>query len=332
MKYIVTGAAGLIGSALIWKLNRMGIDDILAVDHLGTSEKWKNLRALSYADYMEKDVFYERLLAGALPRDVECILHMGACSSTTEKDATYLIGNNFEYTKTLALYSVSHNVRFLYASSAATYGDGEHGYVDDEEHIEELRPMNMYGYSKQMFDLWARRQGLLSKITGVKYTNVFGPNELHKAEMRSVVCRAYEQIRDTGKVGLFKSYRSEYADGEQKRDFIYVKDAVKMVMFLLENRCHGIYNIGSGRAETWNSLAAAVFKALDKPVNIEYIEMPEHLRGKYQYYTCADIAKIRNAGYTDIVTPLEDTVADYIRNCILTAKSSDSGMPRKEKV
>ena len=315
MKYIVTGAAGLIGSALIWKLNRMGIDDILAVDHLGTSEKWKNLRALSYADYMEKDVFYERLLAGALPRDVECILHMGACSSTTEKDATYLIGNNFEYTKTLALYSVLHNVRFLYASSAATYGDGEHGYVDDEEHIEELRPMNMYGYSKQMFDLWARRQGLLSKITGVKYTNVFGPNELHKAEMRSVVCRAYEQIRDTGKVGLFKSYRSEYADGEQKRDFIYVKDAVKMVMFLLENRCHGIYNIGSGRAETWNSLAA-VFKALDKPVNIEYIEMPEHLRGKYQYYTCADIAKIRNAGYTDIVTPLEDTVADYIRNYI----------------
>ena len=294
----------------------MGIDDILAVDHLGTSEKWKNLRALNYADYMEKDVFYERLLAGALPRDVECILHMGACSSTTEKDATYLIGNNFEYTKTLALSSVSHNVRFLYASSAATYGDGEHGYVDDEEHIEELRPMNMYGYSKQMFDLWARRQGLLSKITGVKYTNVFGPNELHKAEMRSVVCRAYEQIRDTGKVGLFKSYRSEYADGEQKRDFIYVKDAVKMVMFLLENRCRGIYNIGSGRAETWNSLASAVFKALDKPVNIEYIEMPEHLRGKYQYYTCADIAKIRNAGYTDIVTPLEDTVADYIRNYI----------------
>ncbi len=316
MKYIVTGAAGLIGSALIWKLNRMGIDDILAVDHLGTSEKWKNLRALSYADYMEKDVFYERLLAGALPRDVECILHMGACSSTTEKDATYLIGNNFEYTRTLALYSVSHNVRFLYASSAATYGDGEHGYVDDEEHLENLRPMNMYGYSKQMFDLWARRQGLLSKITGVKYTNVFGPNELHKAEMRSVVCRAYEQIRDTGKVGLFKSYRSEYADGEQKRDFIYVKDAVRMVMFLLENRCHGIYNIGSGRAETWNSLATAVFKAMDKPVNIEYIEMPEHLRGKYQYYTCADIAKIRNAGYTDIVTPLEDTVADYIRNYI----------------
>ncbi|MPN46342.1 ADP-L-glycero-D-manno-heptose-6-epimerase [bioreactor metagenome] len=174
----------------------------------------------------------------------------------------------------------------------------------------------MYGYSKQMFDLWARRQGFLSKVTGVKFTNVFGPNELHKGEMRSVVCRAYEQIRDTGKVRLFKSYIPEYADGEQKRDFIYVKDAVSMVMFLIKQKCRGIYNIGSGRAETWNSLAAAVFKAMDKPVNIEYIDMPEHLRGKYQYYTCADITKLRGAGYSAVVTPLEDTVDDYIRNYI----------------
>ena len=316
MKYIVTGAAGLIGSALIWKLNQLGIDDILAVDHLGTSEKWKNLRALAYADYMEKDVFMEKLTAGALPRDVEVILHMGACSSTTEKDATYLIGNNFDYTRKLALYAVTRGIQFLYASSAATYGAGEHGYVDDEDTIAELRPLNMYGYSKQMFDLWAKRQGLLSKIIGVKYTNCFGPNELHKGEMRSVVCRAYEQIRDTGKVRLFKSYLPEYADGEQKRDFIYVKDAVEMVIFLLNHKCHGIYNIGSGRAETWNSLASAVFKALDKPVNIEYIDMPEHLRGKYQYYTCADITKLRNAGYSAVVTPLEDTVHDYICNYI----------------
>ena len=314
MKYIVTGAAGLIGSALIWKLNQMGIDDILAVDHLGTSEKWKNLRALAYADYMEKDVFMDRLLANELPDDTEVILHMGACSSTTEKDATYLVGNNFNYTRCLAAYAVEKNIRFLYASSAATYGGGEHGYVDDENSIEELRPLNMYGYSKQMFDLWAKHQGLLSSITGVKYTNVFGPNELHKGEMRSVVCRAYEQIRDTGKVKLFKSYRPEYADGEQTRDFIYVKDAVEMVMFLLKNNCHGIYNIGSGRAETWNSLAGAVFKAMNKPVNIEYIDMPDFLRGKYQYYTCADISKLRNAGYTAEVTPLEDTVADYICN------------------
>ena len=317
MKYIVTGAAGLIGSALVWKLNQLGIDDILAVDHLGTSEKWKNLRALAYADYMEKDVFMEKLLANELPKDTEVILHMGAFSSTTEKDATYLVHNNFDYTRSVAQYAVERGIQFLYASSAATYGAGEHGYVDDESAIEKLRPLNMYGYSKQMFDLWARRNGLLGKITGVKYTNVFGPNELHKGEMRSVVCRAYEQIRDEGKVRLFRSYLPEYADGEQKRDFIYVKDAVEMVMFLIKNKCHGIYNIGSGRAETWNALATAAFKAMDRPVDIEYIDMPEHLRGKYQYYTCADISKIRAAGYQAEVAPLEETVADYIRNYTL---------------
>lgn len=312
MKYIVTGGAGLIGSSLIWLLNQKGISDILVVDHLGTSEKWKNLRALSYVDYMEKESFMELVLSGELPSDVEAIVHLGACSSTTEKDATYLVHNNFEYTKILAEYAVEKGIKFLYASSAATYGGGEHGYKDDESRIEELRPLNMYGYSKQMFDLWAKREGLLSKITGVKFTNVYGPNELHKGEMRSVVCRAYEQIRDTGKVKLFKSCRSDYLDGEQKRDFIYVKDAVNMTLFLLENNVKGLYNIGSGRAETWNALASAVFKAMGKEVNIEYIDMPEHLKGKYQYYTCAEIDKIRNAGYKEEVTSLNDAIADYI--------------------
>lgn len=312
MKYIVTGGAGLIGSSLIWLLNQKGISDILVVDHLGTSEKWKNLRALSYVDYMEKESFMELVLSGELPSDVEAIVHLGACSSTTEKDATYLIHNNFEYTKILAEYAVEKGIKFLYASSAATYGGGEHGYKDDESRIEELRPLNMYGYSKQMFDLWAKREGLLSQITGVKFTNVYGPNELHKGEMRSVVCRAYEQIRDTGKVKLFKSCRSDYLDGEQKRDFIYVKDAVNMTLFLLENNVKGLYNIGSGRAETWNALASAVFKAMGKEVNIEYIDMPEHLKGKYQYYTCAEIDKIRSAGYKEEVTSLEESIADYI--------------------
>ena len=312
MKYIVTGGAGLIGSSLVWQMNQEGIRDILIVDHLGTSEKWKNLRALSYVDYMEKEDFMELLLSGELPEDVEAIVHLGACSSTTEKDATYLIHNNFEYTKILAEYAVEKGIRFLYASSAATYGGGEYGYKDDEGEIEKLRPLNMYGYSKQMFDLWAKRQGLLSRITGVKFTNVYGPNELHKGEMRSMVCRAYEQIRDTGKVKLFKSCRSDYAHGEQMRDFIYVKDAVKMTLFLLQNNVKGLYNIGSGCAETWNALAAAVFKAMGKEVNIEYIDMPEHLKGKYQYYTCAEIEKIRAAGYSEEILPLEDAVADYI--------------------
>ena len=316
MKYIVTGAAGLIGSSMIWKLNQEGITDILAVDHLGESEKWKNLRALSYADYMEREEFLDLLLTDALPEDVECVIHMGACSSTTEKDATYLVHNNFEYTKALARYCVEKKIKFLYASSAATYGDGEKGYKDDESCIEELRPMNMYGYSKQMFDLWAKYNFLLSSITGVKFTNVYGPNELHKGSMRSMVCRSYEQIRDTGKVKLFKSDRSDYADGEQKRDFIYVKDAVNMVWHLLKNNCHGIYNIGSGRAETWNSLVAAVFKAMGKEENIEYIDMPDHLKGKYQYYTCADMEKMRASGYTEKITSLEDAIRDYICNYI----------------
>ena len=312
MKYIVTGGAGLIGSSMIWKLNREKITDILVVDHLGESEKWKNLRALSFADYMEKEDFLRLLLADEIPSGTEAVIHMGACSSTTEKDASYLVHNNFEYTKFLAKYCAARKIPFLYASSAATYGNGEKGYKDDESRIEELRPMNMYGESKQLFDLWAKRQGLLSSITGVKFTNVYGPNELHKGSMRSMVCRAYEQIRDTGKVRLFKSDRLDYADGEQKRDFLYVKDAVDMVWHLLCSKLCGLYNIGSGRAETWNSLASAVFEAMGKKVEIEYIDMPEHLKGKYQYYTCADMTKMRASGYTKEVTPLKEAVKDYI--------------------
>ncbi|MBO5693831.1 MAG: ADP-glyceromanno-heptose 6-epimerase, partial [Lentisphaeria bacterium] len=253
MKYIVTGASGLIGSAAVWALNKAGEHDILAVDHLGTSEKWKNLRALRFTDYMERDTFMEYLLQGDILDGVQGIIHMGACSSTTETDATYLVHNNFEYTKTLAELAAAKGIRFIYASSAATYGDGEQGYKDDESQIEKLRPLNMYGYSKQMFDLWAKKNGLLKEITGVKFTNVYGPNELHKGGMRSMVCRSFEQIRDNGCVNLFKSYHPDYADGEQKRDFLYVKDAVDMVLFLLERKnLTGLYNIGSGKAETWN--------------------------------------------------------------------------------
>ena len=314
MKYIVTGASGLIGSAAVWALNKAGEHDILAVDHLGTSEKWKNLRALRFTDYMERDTFMEYLLQGDILDGVQGIIHMGACSSTTETDATYLVHNNFEYTKTLAELAAAKGIRFIYASSAATYGDGEQGYKDDESQIEKLRPLNMYGYSKQMFDLWAKKSGLLKEITGVKFTNVYGPNELHKGGMRSMVCRSFEQIRDNGCVNLFKSYHPDYADGEQKRDFLYVKDAVDMVLFLLERKnLTGLYNIGSGKAETWNQLASAAFAAMGREVKINYIEMPEHLKGKYQYYTCADMAKMRAAGYTKEPTSLEDAIKDDIQ-------------------
>ena len=314
MKYIVTGASGLIGSAAVWALNKAGEHDILAVDHLGTSEKWKNLRALRFTDYMERDTFMEYLLQGDILDGVQGIIHMGACSSTTETDATYLVHNNFEYTKTLAELAAAKGIRFIYASSAATYGDGEQGYKDDESQIEKLRPLNMYGYSKQMFDLWAKKNGLLKEITGVKFTNVYGPNELHKGGMRSMVCRSFEQIRDNGCVNLFKSYHPDYADGEQKRDFLYVKDAVDMVLFLLERKnLTGLYNIGSGKAETWKQLVAAAFAAMGREVRINYIEMPEHLKGKYQYYTCADMTKMRAAGYTKEPTSLEDAIRDDIQ-------------------
>lgn len=313
MKYIVTGGAGLIGSAVVWALNQAGETDILIVDHLGTSEKWKNLRALKYTDYMEREEFMECILQDDLPEDVEGIIHMGACSSTTETDATYLVHNNFEYTKILAEYAVENDIRFVYASSAATYGGGECGYKDDEAEIEKLRPLNMYGYSKQMFDLWAKKHGLLDSITGVKFTNVYGPNEWHKGSMRSMVCRSFEQIRDTGCVKLFKSCHPDYKDGEQKRDFIYVKDAVDMVLFLLKNpQLTGLYNIGSGKAETWNELVSAAFAAMGKEVNIEYVDMPEHLKAKYQYYTCADMTKMREAGYTKEPMSLQDAIRDDI--------------------
>ena len=320
-QYIVTGAAGFIGSAVVWGLNRRGIDDILIVDHLGESEKWKNLRALRYADYMEKDDFIRELAANGLPSNVKAVIHLGACSSTTQLDASYLVHNNFEYTKLLATLCAARGVRFIYASSAATYGAGEQGYSDVLDGIPALRPLNMYGYSKQMFDLWAIRSGLVNSIAGMKFTNVFGPNERHKGPMRSMVCRAFEQIRDTGTVKLFKSCRPEYADGEQKRDFVYVKDIVEMILFLLDRPdLRGIYNAGSGLAETWNELVSAVFDAMEKPRRIEYIDMPEILKGKYQYYTCADMTKLRSAGFTGGHTPLAEAVADYVRGYLLPDK------------
>lgn len=323
MKYIVTGAAGLIGSAIVQALNKRGETDILAVDHLGsTTEKWKNLRALRFADYMEKEEFFAMLKEpGAIPDGTKAIIHMGACSSTTETDASYLVRNNYECTKALAALALERGIRFLYASSAATYGDGSCGYSDDESGIERLRPLNMYGYSKQMFDLWAKRNGMLDRITGVKFTNVYGPNERHKGSMRSMVCRAYEQIRDTGKVRLFRSDRPDYADGEQKRDFLYVKDAADMVLFLLEDpSLCGLYNVGSGKAETWNELAKAVFDAMKVPVNIEYIDMPDHLKGKYQYYTCADMSKMKKAGYPGTIRSLHDAIEDDVVRYLLPGK------------
>lgn len=318
---VVTGGAGFIGSAIVWKLNQLGEEEIIIVDELGTDEKWKNLNGLRYVDFFHKDEFIDLVINDAIAIEPEAVIHMGACSSTTEKNADYLMQNNFHYTQDLAKYCMTHKIRFIYASSAATYGDGTKGYDDDQMKLNELRPMNMYGYSKHLVDLWLHKTGMIEEVVGLKYFNVFGPNEYHKGDMRSVVHKSFEQIRDTGKVKLFKSNTAEYKDGEQERDFIYVKDAVDMTLYFLKNKDkNGIYNIGAGTARTWNDLVTAVFNAMDKPVNIEYIDMPEEIKDKYQNHTEADLAKLRNAGYDLEIATLEEGINDYVKNYLLPGK------------
>jgi len=311
---VVTGGAGFIGSALVWALNRRGEDDILIVDRLHETEKWKNLVGLRFSDYLDKTVFIDQLTRGDFGDRIRAILHMGACSATTEKDADYLMENNYRYTARIAAWRETHpRCRLIYASSAATYGDGARGYGDDEAGLVHLRPLNMYGYSKHLFDLQALRQGWLKHIVGLKYFNVFGPNEYHKGDMCSVINKAYPQVRDEGRMRLFKSHRPDYKDGEQLRDFIYVKDAVDMTLFFLDNPdIGGIYNIGTGRTQSWNDVAAALFKAAGQPLTIAYIPMPDHLQGKYQYHTCADLTKLHDAGWSQPCRSLEDAIDDYV--------------------
>lgn len=315
---VVTGGAGFIGSAIVWKLNKLGHDKIIIVDELGKDEKWKNLNGLKYSDFYNKDDFMGLVLQRGLPFKATSIIHMGACSSTIEKDADFLIDNNYHYSQELAKYCLENGVRFIYASSAATYGDGSNGYNDDENSLSNLRPLNMYGYSKYLFDSWIKRNSLADKVVGLKYFNVYGPNEYHKGEMRSVVHKAFEQVRDTGKVRLFKSYKSEFKDGEQKRDFIYVKDAVDMTLYFLDHPDkNGIFNIGTGHAQTWAELVKALFDSVGKPVNIEFIDMPDEIREKYQYFTEANMKKLRNSGYDKNILNVREGVKDYVKNYLL---------------
>ena len=317
---IVTGGAGFIGSVLIWRLNQMGIKDIIIVDHFGKNDKYKNLISLNFIDVFDRDEFIEDIFEDVLEQGkLETIFHLGACSSTTKKDFNYLFQNNYEYSKELCLGALEYNVRFIYASSAATYGSGENGYKDDETTLDNLRPLNGYGFSKQMFDKWARDNGHLDKIVGLKYFNVYGPNEYHKRDMRSVVHKCFQQIKETGQARLFKTTASQYGDGEQKRDFIYVKDAVEMTLFFNDNKnLNGIYNIGTGEANSFNSLIKPIFKVLGIKENIEYFDMPDSLKEKYQDFTKADITKIRNAGYKKPFTNIENAVTDYVKTYLNT--------------
>jgi ADP-L-glycero-D-manno-heptose 6-epimerase len=316
---IVTGAAGFIGRNVVAELNARGEEELILVDELGVSkpgeaEKWKNLVGLRYEDIVAPEDFLGLLEDGAYA-DARAVIHLGACSSTTEKDADFLLRNNYQYTRVLCNWAMEHEARFVYASSAATYGDGAQGYDDADDVTPTLQPLNMYGYSKQMFDEWALRHGLFDRIVGLKYFNVYGPHEDHKGEMRSVVVKSFEQIRETGSVKLFKSYQPEYKDGEQKRDFIYVKDAVEVTLhFALQdaNASGGLFNCGTGKARTWADLARAVFAAMDVPAKIEFIDMPKPLQGKYQYFTQARTEKLRAAGYAEPFTTLEDGVRAYV--------------------
>lgn len=316
-KILVTGGAGFIGSALIWALNRQGVDNILVVDHLRSSEKWRNLQPLAFDDYLEAPALRSRLAQSKGLEDVTCVFHMGACSSTTELDCAYLIDNNYGYSQELARWALGRSVRFLYASSAATYGNGSEGYAEDVP-LRRLRPLNPYGFSKHAFDLYAQRHGWLGRAVGLKYFNIFGPNENHKGDMRSVVCKAYRQVVETGRVGLFRSHRPEFADGEQQRDFLYIKDAVAMTLFLANSTAAGLFNIGSGRASTWLELIRPVFTALGRSEDIEFVDMPEALRDRYQYYTRADLARLTQEGYSQPLWPLAEAVDDYVKQYLMS--------------
>ena len=320
---LVTGGAGFIGSALVWGLNRRGCDNIVVCDVLGADEKWRNLAPLRFADYVEAGELLNRLQSGALGK-FDLVLHMGACASTTEKDASYLIRNNYEFTRDLAAWSLANKSRFVYASSAATYGDSSAGMEDDDSRLDTLRPLNMYGYSKHLFDLHAKRAGFLNKMVGLKFFNVFGPNEDHKGDMRSLVHKSFAQVQGKGVIQLFKSYRKDYEDGEQKRDFLYVKDCVAMTLHLAATpRANGLFNIGSGQARTWIDLANAVFTALKKKPAIKFVEMPEAIRDKYQYFTQANLLRLRGSGYAAPVTSLENAVFDYVRKYLVLDKRLD---------
>lgn len=322
-RILVTGGAGFIGSALIWALNQRGHHDIVVTDFLGSDLKWRNLVPLRFADYVDAGEFRRQVSTN--PRHhgtFSAVFHLGACSATTEQNAAYLADNNYGVTKELAAWALAQGSRFVYASSAATYGDGAQGMDDRSPTLERLRPLNMYGYSKHLFDLHAQRLGWLDRIVGVKYFNVFGPNEDHKGEMRSLVNKAYRQVTETGKVQLFRSHRPDYRDGEQQRDFLYVKDAVEMTLHFAEHpeglKASGLFNLGSGEANTWIALTNAIFAALKRTPSIEFIEMPAVLRDKYQYYTRADISKLRASGYARPMTPLAAAVADYTCNYLAT--------------
>jgi len=314
-RILVTGGAGFIGSALVWALNKRGHSDIVISDRLAHNGSWRNLVPLQFSDYIDADDLLGLVERGSDLGGVQCVFHFGACSSTTERNAGFLLSNNFDFTRRLSLWAIERGIRFVYASSASTYGDGSRGMDDLDNNLTRLRPLNPYAYSKHLFDLYAMRHGYLDRIIGIKYFNVFGPNEDHKGDMRSLVPKALSEIEATGRVCLFKSYRGEWDHGCQERDFIYIKDAVEIALHLgFSKEGHGLFNAGTGISHTWVELANAVFAAIGREPEIDFIEMPEGLRKHYQYSTRAEIGKLLKSGYNISAIPLAEAVRDYVIN------------------
>lgn len=313
-KFIVTGGAGFIGSNVVKALNDRGYTDIIVVDHVGETLKKRNLARITFAEYFDKSDFREMIRDDRVPQ-VSGVFHLGACSSTTETNEAYLTDNNYQYTLDLCEWALCTGARFIYASSAATYGDGSLGYSDDDALTPTLCPLNPYGRSKQMFDLWALETGAIRQIAGLKYFNVYGPWEDHKGDMRSLVNKSYDQVVRERRITLFKSYLPQYRDGEQQRDFVYVADAVAVTLFLYDHpEICGLFNCGTGQARTWIDLAHALFAAANIPPKIDFIEMPEAIRGKYQYYTQAQMGKLRDAGYVAPFLSIEEGVRRYVQD------------------
>jgi len=317
---VVTGAAGFIGSCLVNKLNNKGIKDIILVDDFSHPEKAGNLEHKAFLEKVERDAFFPWFKEHAA--NIDFVLHIGARTDTTEFDKSIFDRLNLNYSKQLWDLCAAFKVPLVYASSAATYGLGEFGYKDDESLIPSLKPLNAYGESKNDFDIWALQQTICPPSWyGLKFFNVYGPNEYHKNRMASVIFHAHRQIKESGKVKLFRSHRPDFEDGKQLRDFIYVKDLADVIFFLMHHQGDsGIYNLGTGKARSFVDLATATFKAMDTPVNIEFVDTPADIRDKYQYFTEADMGKLRGIGYTFPFYSLEDGIEEYVREYLAWGK------------
>jgi ADP-L-glycero-D-manno-heptose 6-epimerase len=318
---LITGAAGFIGSALAWALNRQGRFDLILCDRFGTGQKWKNLLGCRFAQFIDREQLFAKLSSEPWASKIDTVLHLGACTDTTQADADFLWHNNTEYSKILCEWALEQRARFIYASSAAVYGDGSLGFSDDDLLTPQLRPLNAYGFSKWLFDMWILEHKLTGKVAGLRFFNVFGPNEYHKGRMASVIYSAFPSVRGENKIRLFESHRPDYAHGGQVRDFIYIKDVLRVIEYFINNQqVNGIFNVGSGEPHSFNELARAMFATLGKEPHIEYFPMPDSIKAQYQYFTKAQISKLREAGFSELFTPFEEAVKDYVQNYLMPGR------------